>query len=178
MDSDELKALITKRLNDFYQQRAQWLDRVRLRDVLGRENPHLIRAIGTYCAFDIVVTALAAYLDSLDGGIFSDTFFEPIAQALFSKVISLDASAELPIQLLWKKLTGVPGFYPTLIRLMETKTVSFKSYPAYQDAWARAANSELRPKNWTQKRRFLVNSRPSGLLGQPLALELDRGQVA
>lgn len=140
MDSDELKALITKRLNDFYQQRAQWLDRVRLIDILGHENPHLIRAIGTYLAFDIVITALAAYLDSLDGGIFSDTFFEPVAQALTSRVISLDASAELPIQPLWKKLTGVPGFYLILIRLMETKTVSFKSYPAYQDAWARAAN--------------------------------------
>ena len=37
---------------------------------------------------------------------------------------------------------------------------------------------ELRPKNWTQKQRFLVNSRASGLLGGPLVLELDRGQVA
>ncbi len=38
--------------------------------------------------------------------------------------------------------------------------------------------SELRPKNWTQKQRFLVNSRARGLLGGPLVLELDRGQVA
>jgi hypothetical protein len=37
---------------------------------------------------------------------------------------------------------------------------------------------ELRPKNWTQKQRFLVNSRASGLLGRPLGLELDGGQVA
>ncbi len=35
---------------------------------------------------------------------------------------------------------------------------------------------ELRPKNWTQKQRFLVNSRARGLLGGPLVLELDRGQ--
>jgi hypothetical protein len=38
--------------------------------------------------------------------------------------------------------------------------------------------TELRPKNWTQKQRFLVNSPASGLLGKPLGLELDRGQVA
>jgi hypothetical protein len=37
------------------------------------------------------------------------------------------------------------------------------------------AFSELRPKNWTQKQRFLVNSRARGLLGEPLVLELDRG---
>ena len=37
---------------------------------------------------------------------------------------------------------------------------------------------ELRPKNWTQKQRFLVNSHASGLLGRPLGLKLDRGQVA
>ena len=42
----------------------------------------------------------------------------------------------------------------------------------------RAQIFELRPKNWTQKQRFLVNSRASGLLGGPLVLELDRGQVA
>ena len=37
---------------------------------------------------------------------------------------------------------------------------------------------ELHPKNWTQKQRFLVNRRARGLLGGPLVLELDRGQVA
>jgi hypothetical protein len=38
--------------------------------------------------------------------------------------------------------------------------------------------SELRPKNWTQKRRSLVNSFPISLLSRPLVFELDRGQVA
>jgi hypothetical protein len=36
---------------------------------------------------------------------------------------------------------------------------------------------ELRPKNWTQKRRSLVNGFSSRLLSRPLVFELDRGQI-
>jgi len=140
MDNDELEALITKHLDHFYLQRTQSLDGLKLIDILGYENPCLMRAIGTYRANDIITSALTAHFDSLDGGIFSDTFFEPIARVLIGKVIAPDESAKLPGQPLWKKLAGVPGFYPLLIHLMETKAAYSKSYQAYQDAWSRAVN--------------------------------------
>ncbi len=45
-----------------------------------------------------------------------------------------------------------------------------------RDLNKQAQTFELRPKNWTQKQRFLDNT--SGLLGSPLGLELGRGEVA
>lgn len=53
MTSDDLKALITEHLAEFYKRRLHKIHTLRLKDVLRRKNPYLLKAIGTDSATQI-----------------------------------------------------------------------------------------------------------------------------
>jgi len=80
MDTDELEALISKCLQDFYERRLQKVRELKLQAFLRRKNPYLFRALGIQKASEIVERLLTDYISASDETIFGDAFFEPIAQ--------------------------------------------------------------------------------------------------
>lgn len=80
MNINELEALISKCLQDFYERRVQKLNQLRLKDFLRRKNPYLLRALDTQTAQEIVVQVLTAYISASDETMFGEAFFEPIAR--------------------------------------------------------------------------------------------------
>lgn len=80
MDIDELEALISRCLRDFYKRRLQKVRELKLQIFLRRKNPYLFRAFGIQKASEIVERVLADYISASDETIFGDAFFEPIAR--------------------------------------------------------------------------------------------------
>jgi hypothetical protein len=80
VNTDKLKELISKCLQDFYDRRFKRLETLKLKDFLKRKNPYLFKALGTQKANEIVERILTAYIGSSDETIFGDAFFEPIAR--------------------------------------------------------------------------------------------------
>ena len=80
MDTDQLEALISKCLRDFYERRLQKVKELKLQIFLCRKNPYLFRALGIQKASEIVERVLADYISASDETIFGDVFFEPIAR--------------------------------------------------------------------------------------------------
>jgi hypothetical protein len=54
MDPSELEDLVRKYLDEFYSRRIANLSRLRLKEVLKRKNPYLMRAIGLRTAAELV----------------------------------------------------------------------------------------------------------------------------
>lgn len=80
MDTNELSALISGCLQDFYRRRSQNLDKLKLGNFLRQKNPYLFRAFATEKASEIVEGVLTAFIGASDESIFGDCFFEPIAR--------------------------------------------------------------------------------------------------
>jgi len=80
MDTDELEALISRCLRDFYERRLQKVKELKLQVFLRRKNPYLFRALGIQKASEIVERVLADYISASDETIFGNIFFEPIAR--------------------------------------------------------------------------------------------------
>lgn len=80
MSIDELQALISKCLQDFYERRVRRLEKLELKDFLRRKNPYLFKALGTQKASEIVEKILTAYIGASDETMFGEAFFEPIAR--------------------------------------------------------------------------------------------------
>ena len=80
MNTDQLEALISKCLQDFYSRRLRRLEQLKLKDFLRKKNPYLFRALATEKASEIVERVLIAYIGASDETIFGDVFFEPIAR--------------------------------------------------------------------------------------------------
>ncbi|HEX9975961.1 MAG TPA: PmeII family type II restriction endonuclease [Dehalococcoidales bacterium] len=80
MDTNELEALISTCLHDFYERRLQKVRELKLKTFLRRKNPYLFRALGIQKASEIVERVLTDYISSSDETIFGDAFFEPIAR--------------------------------------------------------------------------------------------------
>ena len=80
MDTDELEALISRCLRDFYERRLQKVKKLKLQVFLRRKNPYLFRALGIQKASEIVERVLADYISASDETIFGNIFFEPIAR--------------------------------------------------------------------------------------------------
>ena len=137
MNDNELRDLIAEHLDNSWQRRARWLETLQLKDFLGSKNPHLLKAIGTFGAPEIVVENLTAYLDSLDGGIFSEGFFESIAHTVLGNATSCDSE----MQPSWERLASVPDFYPALIQLARAISQHGQDYDY---AWHCAVNRFLR----------------------------------
>ena len=91
MDTQELEALISKCLGDFYDRRILKVSRLKLRKTLPRKNPYLFRALGIQRAHEIVERLMADSLSSSDESIFGNAFFEPIARIASGGTVS-DAS--------------------------------------------------------------------------------------
>ena len=117
MNDHELQVLIAECFANFYQRRKQWLEKVTLRELLGLKRAYILCALDSP-AHKIIRDALSAYLDSLDGGLFSDVFFEPIAQAMSPR-----NDTEQPVKAFLKRLDSRPGLYIKLIRFMKAKVV-------------------------------------------------------
>ena len=98
MNNNELRALIAKSLGDFYDRRMQRLGTLKLRKVLLAKNPYLYKALGTESATEIVDEILKAYLGASDEGIFGDTFFEPIAQAVSGGTVAPSEGVDIAIE--------------------------------------------------------------------------------
>ena len=98
MNTEELRALIAKSLDDFYTRRMQRLGTLKLRKVLLAKNPYLYKALGTESATEIVDEILKAYLGASDEGIFGDTFFEPIAKAVSGGVVSPSEGVDIAVE--------------------------------------------------------------------------------
>jgi hypothetical protein len=80
MDTQELEALISRCLLDFYERRLQKVKELKLPYFLRRKNPYLFRALGIQKASEIVERLLTDYISASDETIFGDAFFEPIAR--------------------------------------------------------------------------------------------------
>ena len=80
MNIDELQALISKCLQDFYERRVRRLEKLQLKDFLRRKNPYLFKALGTQKASEIIEKILTAYIGASDETMFGEAFFEPIAR--------------------------------------------------------------------------------------------------
>jgi hypothetical protein len=82
MDTDELRDLISRSLQDFYRRRSLKLQDLRLSQFLRKKNPYLFRAFATEKASEIVERLLVAFIGASDETIFGDAFFEPIARVV------------------------------------------------------------------------------------------------
>jgi len=133
MNDHELQTLVAERCASFYQQRIQRLEKVMLKDFLGHRRADILHAMDS-TADKIVTDALSAYLDSLDGGLWSDAFFEPIAKAM-----SPGNNTDQPVKAFWERLDSHPGLYIKLIRYMKAE-VSSKHRIEYDIAWCKAVN--------------------------------------
>ena len=80
MEINELEALISRCLRDFYERRLQKVRELKLQVFLRRKNPYLFRALGIQKASEIVERVLADYISASDETIFGDAFFEPVAR--------------------------------------------------------------------------------------------------
>ena len=80
MDINQLEALISRCLLDFYERRLQKMKELKLRVFLRRKNPYLFRTLGIEKASEIVERILADYISASDETIFGNAFFEPIAR--------------------------------------------------------------------------------------------------
>lgn len=115
MDTDELQALISKCLQDFYERRVRRLDKLRLKDFLRRKNPYLFRALGTQKASEIIEKVLTAYIGASDETMFGEAFFEPIARiasgAKVSDAEGVDFIIESKDRVLAVALKSGPNIY-------------------------------------------------------------------
>lgn len=115
MNTNELEALISKCLQEFYQRRLQKLDQLRLKTFLRRKNPYLFKALATEDASNIVEQVLVAYLGASDETIFGDVFFEPIAKIVSSGKVSdaegVDFVVESPSRILAVALKSGPNIF-------------------------------------------------------------------
>jgi hypothetical protein len=82
MDPSELEDLVRKCLDEFYSRRIANLSRLRLKEVLKRKNPYLMRAIGLRTAAELVEYVLCIHAQASDETIFGDAFVEPITLAV------------------------------------------------------------------------------------------------
>lgn len=88
MDTNELRELISRCLQDFYRRRSQKLQTLQLSQFLRKKNPYLFRAFATEKASEIVEQVLTAFIGSSDETIFGDAFFEPIARIVSGGKVS------------------------------------------------------------------------------------------
>ncbi|MCS7191133.1 MAG: PmeII family type II restriction endonuclease [Fimbriimonadales bacterium] len=82
MEANELEELVKRCLEDFYRRRTENLRTLRLKQVLRRKNPYLMRAIGLRTAAEVVEYLLQLHTQASDETIFGDAFVEPIALAV------------------------------------------------------------------------------------------------
>jgi hypothetical protein len=82
MNPNELEQLIKGCLEAFYQRRIENLRTLRLKQVLKRKNPYLMRATGLRTAAEVVEYLLQLHTQASDETIFGDSFVEPIALAV------------------------------------------------------------------------------------------------
>jgi hypothetical protein len=82
MSPDALQDLVKQCLEAFYTRRINNLSGLRLKDVLKRKNPYLLRAIGIRTASELVEYLLQMHTQASDETIFGETFVEPIALAI------------------------------------------------------------------------------------------------
>ena len=82
MSPDALQDLVKQCLEAFYTRRINNLSGLRLKDVLKRKNPYLLRAIGIRTASELVEYLLQMHTQASDETIFGETFVEPIALAV------------------------------------------------------------------------------------------------
>jgi len=88
MDIDQLEALISNCLHDFYERRLEKVRGLKLQTFLRRKNPYLFRALGVQKASEIVERLLSDYISASDETIFGDAFFEPIARIASGSKVS------------------------------------------------------------------------------------------
>lgn len=77
MSPDALQELVKQCLEAFYTRRINNLSGLRLKDVLKRKNPCLLRAIGIRTASELVEYLLQMHTQASDETIFGETFVEP-----------------------------------------------------------------------------------------------------
>ena len=116
MDESELKALMSSCLGDFQERRLQKLRELKLRHLLVRKNPYILKAVGIGSGPKFIDGLVAEYLGDSDEALFNDTFVDPIARALggaraYSSAVSAKA--------FWQEITDDPDFYLKLATLME-----------------------------------------------------------
>ncbi len=98
MKTDELRGLIAKSLDDFYRRRIQRLSTLKLKNLVLRKNPYLLKAIGSDDPVKVVEEIMKAYLSSSDEGLFGDSFFEPIAKAVSGGTVSPSEGVDIAIE--------------------------------------------------------------------------------
>ena len=98
MDTQELEQLISRSLRDFYERRIQKINRLNLRNVLGRKNPYLFRALGIQRASEIIERLASDYISSSDESLFGDAFFEPIARLVSGGSVSDAAGVDFTVE--------------------------------------------------------------------------------
>ena len=98
MDTEQLEALISKCLGDFYERRMAKINTLRLRNVLRRKNPYLFRALGIQKASEIVERLASDYIASSDESLFGDAFFEPIAMVASGGSVSDAAGVDFTVE--------------------------------------------------------------------------------
>jgi len=115
MNINEVEALISRCLQDFYKRRLQRLQQLRLKDFLRKKNPYLFRALATEKASEIVEHLLVAYIGASDETIFGDAFFEPIARIAAEGKVSdaegVDFVIEFPDRVVAVALKSGPNIY-------------------------------------------------------------------
>jgi hypothetical protein len=80
MPENDLEKLVSKCLADFYKRRSDALKNLKLRDILKRKNPYLLRSLGIEEPKPLIESMLDTHLRESDETIFGETVFEAVAQ--------------------------------------------------------------------------------------------------
>ena len=98
MDTEQLEALISRCLRDFYERRLQKVSGLKLRQTLRRKNPYLFKALGIQKAHEIVERLMTDSLSSSDETLFGQVFFEPIARISSGGTVSDGAGVDFVVE--------------------------------------------------------------------------------
>ena len=115
MGSSNIEILVRETLDEFYRQRLMKLSKVKLSDLLRKQNLYLLCATYGSSIPKIVEKMLEEYISSSDESIFGDTFFKSISRIDSESTHSSDEESNS----IYKAIAIIDHFrdYPTQNRL-------------------------------------------------------------
>ena len=98
MSSSNIEILVRETLDEFYRQRLMKLSKVKLNDLLRKQDLYLLCATYGPSVPKIVEKMLEEYISPPDESIFGDTFFESITRIESESTVSPDETVEYYLQ--------------------------------------------------------------------------------
>lgn len=98
LETEQLKEIVGKALEAYYDRRITKLHDLQLNKVLKRKNPYLFLAAGITSPHEFIELVVSAFISSSEETIFGDYFFEPVALQISGGRKSITDSVDVEIE--------------------------------------------------------------------------------